>query len=144
MSVQLKAPARGATPIRCVDRASFDAQLQAAPATTRRWLQAVAFSGAPDSHALVPAADGSLLEVWAGVRAADFPWALAALPKALPAGRYWLHGDGLSIDTEAAAMSWELGSYSFDLYKPAKREPATLMLASSPEQENIRSPRMVI
>jgi leucyl aminopeptidase len=132
MTVQLKKPAAAATPIHAVDRASFEAHRQAAPAATQRWLKAVAFSGAPDSHVLVPAADGSLLEVWAGVRAADFPWALSALPKALPVGRYRLAEEGLALDEAAAAMSWELGGYGFDLYKPAKREAATLMLSSSP------------
>ncbi|MES1163797.1 MAG: leucyl aminopeptidase family protein, partial [Rhizobacter sp.] len=131
MTVLLKKPGAAATPIHAVDRASFTAHLKAAPAATRRWLQAVGFNGAPDTHALVPAADGRLLEVWAGVRGADFPWALAALPKALPPGRYRLADKGLAIDPQAAAMSWELGGYTFDLYKPAKREPATLLLASS-------------
>jgi len=135
MTVQLKKPAAGATPIHAVDRARFDADLKAASPATRRWLQAVAFTAAPDTFALVPGADGSLLEVWAGVRAADFPWALAALPKALPAGRYRLADEGLALDPASAAMSWELGSYSFDLYKPAKREPASLMLPSSPEAQ---------
>jgi leucyl aminopeptidase len=129
MTVHLKKSISGTTPIRVVDRFTFTAQLKAAPAATARWLQATGFSGAPDTHALVPAADGSLGEVWAGVRAPDFPWALAALPKALPVGRYALCADGLAVDATAAAMSWELGAYQFDLYKPAKREPASLVLA---------------
>lgn len=129
MTVHLKKSITGTTPIRVVDRSTFTAQLKAAPAATARWLHATGFHGAPDTHALVPAADGSLGEVWAGVRAADFPWALAALPKALPVGRYALSADGLAVDATAAAMSWELGAYQFDLYKPAKREPASLVLA---------------
>ena len=51
---------------------------------------------------------------------------------AKPAGRYRLGNAGLALADEAAAMSWELGSYGFDLYKPAAREPATLMLPASP------------
>ncbi|MDE2394643.1 MAG: leucyl aminopeptidase family protein [Burkholderiales bacterium] len=131
MTVLLRKPASGATPIHAVDRASLQADLEAAPAPTRRWLQAIGFSGAPDTQALVPAADGSLGEVWAGVASATSPWALAALPRALPPGRYRLAEEGLALDAESAALSWELGSYQFDLYKPAKREAATLMLASS-------------
>ena len=131
MTVQLKKPAASAIAVHAVDRTCFDAELKAAPATTRRWLQANNFSAAPDSHTLVPAADGSLLEVWAGVRSADHPWALAALPKSLPPGRYRLADSGLALDAQAAAMSWELGSYAFDLYKPARREAATLMLGDS-------------
>jgi leucyl aminopeptidase len=132
MTVLLKKPTAAATPILAVDRSCFDAQLKVAPAPTRRWLQALGFNGAPDTHALVPAADGGLLEVWAGVRGAAHPWALASLPRGLPAGRYRLAEGGLALDAEAAAMSWELGSYSFDVYKPAPREAATLMLPSSP------------
>jgi leucyl aminopeptidase len=131
MTVQLKKPAAGAVALHAVDRASFDEHLKAAPAATQRWLKATGFSGAPDSHALVPDADGSLREVWVGVRAASFPYPLSALPRSLPAGRYRLADEGLAIDAEAAAMSWELGSYQFDLYKPAARESATLMLPSS-------------
>jgi leucyl aminopeptidase len=80
---------------------------------------------------LLPAADGALQAVWAGVQDAAHPYALAALPKALPAGRYRLAEDGIGVMSEAAAMSWDLGSYSFDLYKPAAREPAVLMLPPS-------------
>ena len=128
MTVQLKKPTAGSTPIRLVDRDSFAEQRAAAPARVQRWLQASGFSGAPDRHVLVPNADGGLGEVWAGVRGAAHPWALAALPKALPAGRYRLADEGLVADPESAAMSWELGGYGFDLYKPKSREPATLML----------------
>jgi leucyl aminopeptidase len=131
MSVELKKPAAAATPLVVVDRDSLAARLKAAAPATRRWLQAIGFAGAPDTHALVPAADGGVAEVWAGVRGVTHPWALAALPRTLPVGRYRLADDGLAVDPEAAAHSWRLGSYTFDLYKPARREPATLMLAPS-------------
>jgi leucyl aminopeptidase len=128
MTVQLKKPTAGSTSIHAVDRHTFAKDLAAAPATTQRWLQATGFSGAPDTHVLVPAADGTLAEVWAGVRGAAHPWALAALPKALPPGRYRLADNGLAVDAEAAALSWELGGYAFDLYKPGARNLPVLML----------------
>lgn len=133
MTVQLAQKiAAGATPLVAVDRDSLAARLKAAPATTRRWLQSSGFSAAPDTHALVPAADGSVAEVWAGVRAADHPFVLAALPKTLPPGRYRLADAGLALDPTAAAMSWELGGYTFDAYKPARREPSVLALPDTP------------
>ena len=135
MTVLLKKPAPSATPIRLVDRAGLAAALAGEPEPVRRWLAALDFQGAPDSHALLPAADGSLQAVWAGVRDTRHPWALATLPKALPVGRYRLHADGLALDPEAAAFSWALGGYSFDRYKPAKRAPAELMLAPDPRAE---------
>ncbi|CAN5772301.1 leucyl aminopeptidase family protein [soil metagenome] len=130
MTVLSQKPSSAATPIHLVDRAGLDAAAASIPAATKRWLAAVGFTGAPDTHALVPRADGALGAVWAGVRDAAHPWALAALPKALPPGRYRLDDShGLTPDAEAAAFSWTLGAYQFDRYKPRKREAARLMLA---------------
>ena len=132
MTVHLAKPRRGSIPVHATDRTAFAAHAAALDPAARRWLQATGVTGAPDSHALLPAADGGLAAVWAGVRGADHPWALAALPKALPPGAYHLgEGKGLVLDPAAAALSWELGSYTFDLYKPARREPAQLHLAAS-------------
>jgi leucyl aminopeptidase len=128
MTVHLKKPGAGSTPIQPVDRASLPARLAEAAPATRQWLNAVDFKAAPDSHALVPGDDGRVQAVWAGVRDAADPFALAALPLALPPGRYCLAEGGLAIDAEAAAMSWALGSYVFDRYKPARRKAAELFL----------------
>ena len=131
MSVRLGPARKNSVPIHCVDRATFAALGDALDAPSRRWLQTTGFVGAGDSHALLPSSDGSLGSVWAGVRSASDPWALASLPKALPEGAYHLGDAGLTLDAAAAALSWELGSYQFDLYKPARREPAELTLAGS-------------
>ena len=130
MSVRLGPARKNSVPIHCVDRAAFAVLGDALDAPSRRWLQTTGFVGAGDSHALLPASDGSLGSVWAGVRSASDPWALASLPKLLPAGAYHLGDAGLALDAAAAALSWELGSYHFDLYTPARREPAELTLAS--------------
>jgi leucyl aminopeptidase len=129
MSVQLKKPNAAATPVHLVDRSSFAELTTRLPEPTRRWLATVGFTGAPDTHTLLPGADGTLQAVWAGVHAATHPFSLSALPRALPPGRYRLGDAGLLADAEAAALSWELGAYVFDLYKPAKRIAAELMLA---------------
>ena len=131
MTVQLDKPPRGSIPVHLTDRAQFATHTAKLDAAAQRWLQSVGFSGAPDTHALLPGADGRIAAVWAGVHAADHPWALATLPKALPVGAYHLGDAGLSADLAAAALSWELGGYVFDLYKPARRAPATLHLASN-------------
>jgi len=128
MTVHLKKPGAGSTPIHLVDRASLAARLADAAPATRQWLNAVDFKAAPDSHALLPGADGSLQAVWAGLRDASDPFALAALPMVLPPGRYRLADEGLPIDAEAAALSWALGGYVFDRYKPARRAAAELLL----------------
>jgi leucyl aminopeptidase len=131
MTVELAKPGRASVPIHVVDRASFSekaARLEPAP---RRWLESIGFAGAPDTHALLPGPDGRVAAIWAGVHSPTHPWALAALPKAIPAGRYHLGDQGLTVDPGAAALSWELGGYVFDLYRARRREPATLVLPPS-------------
>ncbi len=129
MTVQLSAPGRGSVPIHVTTAAGFSALAARHPAATRQWLKTLGFAGAADHHVLVPGADGKLQAVWAGVRSADDAWALAALPLALPEGSYHLADEALALDEAKAALSWELGAYQFDLYKPARREPARLHLA---------------
>jgi len=128
MSVTLKKANAAAVPVHLIDRAAFARCRAKLPAASRRWLATLGFDGAPDTHALLANAAGRLQAVWAGVRSAQHPFALASLPRALPPGRYRLGDAGLMADPEAAAMSWELGSYVFDLYKPARREAAVLVL----------------
>ena len=136
MTVQLHTtPPAKAIPITPVDSAGFAALAARLPAPTRAWLQTVGFTGAPDTHALVPDGQGRLGQVFAGAARADHPFALAALPTALPEGDYRLSGDGLAVAPEQAALSWELGAYEFDLYRARRRAPARLHLADGPDAQ---------
>ena len=135
MSVDFAKPGRQSVPIHATDREQFAAHAARLEPAARRWLQTTGFEGAPDTFALLPATDGGLAAVWAGVGGADHPWALAALPAALPEGRYHLGTAGLALDESAAALSWELGSYHFDLYKSRRRAPAQLHLAPSAQAQ---------
>ncbi|MDT9001985.1 leucyl aminopeptidase family protein [Paucibacter sp. APW11] len=128
MTVLLQSSVARATPIIALDRQAFQALAPQLPKPTQNWLATVGFVAAPDSFALVPGADGKLGQVFAGVAHAAHPFALAALPLALPAGRYYLSDEGLAISTEQAALSWELGAYQFDVYKRESRTPAELVL----------------
>ena len=131
MTVTLKKPAPACIPVHLTNQASFGRHAAALPAAARQWLATLGFSGAPDSFALLPDEQGRLQAVWAGVRSPDHPWALAALPRSLPPGRYRLGGDGLAPDDQAAALSWQLGAYAFTRYKAPKREAAELQLTAS-------------
>ena len=136
MTVQLHTtPPAKAIPITPVDSAGFAALAARLPAPTRAWLQTLGFTGAPDTHALVPDGQGRLGQVFAGAARADHPFALAALPTALPEGDYRLSGDGLAVAPEQAALSWELGAYEFDLYRARRRAPARLHLADGPDAQ---------
>jgi leucyl aminopeptidase len=136
MTVQLHTtPPAKAIPITVVDSAGFAALAARLPAATRAWLQTLGFTGAPDTHALVPDGHGRLGQVFAGAARADHPYVLAALPTALPEGEYRLSGDGLTVAPEQAALSWELGAYEFDLYRARRRAPARLHLADGPDAQ---------
>ena len=131
MTVRLAKPRKGSLPIHVVDRDRCAATAATLPASAQAWLKATGFAGAPDSFALVPGADGAPVAVLAGVRSGADPYALSHLPKALPEGAYHLAATpegGLALDDGTAALAWELGGYSFDLFKPARREPAELTL----------------
>lgn len=135
MTVQLKTNT-AAIAITVVDRSAFTTLAATLPTPTRHWLSALGFVGAPDSFALVPGPDGKLGQVFAGIHHVADPFALAALPQALPEGRYRLAtNEGLTLQAEAAALSWELGAYQFDLYKPRRRAPAELCLAPSADAQ---------
>ncbi|MFY8019350.1 MAG: leucyl aminopeptidase family protein [Inhella sp.] len=136
MTVTLsKKPAASATPIFCTSTATFAEDRKQLKPAHAAWLKSVGFLGKADTHVLLSDADGGLELVVAGVRGADEPYALAALPQALPLGRYRLHTGGLSLDPQAAALSWSLGDYVFDAYKARARAGAELVLTQCPEAE---------
>lgn len=136
MTVTLcKKPATSATPILCTSPSRWARDAEQLSAVQRAWLKAIGFAARADSHALLPGDDGQLALVVASVRGADEPYALASLPQALPAGRYRLLDSGLLIDPQMAALSWSLGDYQFDAYKPRGRTSAELLLVQSPESE---------
>ena len=135
MTLTLRKPGARSTPIQLVDRAGFAELSAKQPPARRAWMKANGFTGAPDTHVLCPDEQGGLAEVWAGVAGADHPFALAALPAALPEGSYKLGDAGIAVDAQAAAMSWALGSYAFDAYKPRRRVSAELELPTSAAAE---------
>ncbi|MBB5205253.1 leucyl aminopeptidase [Inhella inkyongensis] len=129
-----KIPA-SATPLLCTTATDWPSLRATLPKPTQRWLETLGFAGKPDTHALLPDDKGGIAQVIAGVRAVDDPYALAALPQALPTGRYRLSAEGADLDPQAAALSWSLGDYVFDAYKARGRVGAELVLVDGPEAQ---------
>ena len=117
-----------AVPIVATDSRRAPKLIESLSPAERRWAQAAAFDGAPDTFVTLPDAKGNIASVIAGVRDAADPWALAALPMKLPRGRYALAKSSLAIAPENAAFAWDLGGYQFTRYKRAKRKPADLQV----------------
>jgi leucyl aminopeptidase len=120
-----------ATPILATDAKQLPKLLASLTSAERRWAEANGFDGSSHSFCALPDAKGGVARVLAGVRGADDPWALAALPLKLPKGRYELGKGPAAIDPGAAAFAWDLGAYQFARYRKAKRKPAELQLDSS-------------
>lgn len=132
MTVALKKiiPAK-TTAITLVDKSGFAAFAAGLPATTRRWLDAIGFTGSADRHVLLPDDQGGMAQVIAGIDDGHDPFVLSALPGELPPGDYRLSSEGLQVAPCMAAMSWQLGAYVFDRYKPRRRAPAGLLMPTS-------------
>jgi leucyl aminopeptidase len=80
---------------------------------------------------VLPDGKGGIARVVAGVGSGDDPWALAALPKKLPRGRYELGKGPVAVAPQHAAFGWDLGAYEFTRYKKGKRKEAHLQLEAS-------------
>ena len=133
-----------AVPILATDIARLPKLLASLSPAERRWAEACGFDGAANSFAMLPDGKGNTARVIAGVRSADDPWALAALPLKLPRGRYSLGKGPVVIAPEKAAFAWDLGSYQFTRYKKAKRKAADLQLdATSKVKEALQMTQAV-
>jgi leucyl aminopeptidase len=121
-----------AVPIFATDAKRLPKFLATLSATERRWVEAAGFDAAPHAFALIPDARGGIARVLAGVRDADDPWSLAALPLKLPRARYSLGKGPVAIAPDKAAFAWDLGGYQFTRYRKARRKAADLQLEPSP------------
>ena len=124
-----------AVPILATDAKRLPKLVASLAAAERRWLEASQFDGSPNSVALLSDSKGAIARVIAGVRDADDPWALAALPMKLPRGRYALGKGPVTIAPEKAAFAWDLGGYQYTRYKKGKRKAADLQVDPSARVE---------
>ena len=126
-----------ATPILATDVKRLPKLMQSLAPAERKWAEASGFDGSANSFCLVGDGKGGIARVLAGVKDADDPWALAALPLKLPRARYALGKGAVAISPENAAFAWSLGSYQYTRYKKAKRKAADLQVEASARVEQM-------
>lgn len=114
-------------PLLPVNPASLNTVLERLGAMACAWANANAFRADAGSVCLLPQANGNLRAVLVGVTNSDDIYALATLPRRLPAGIYHLETDALLFDLQRAALGWGLGAYHYSRYR--KSAPATAELA---------------
>jgi len=110
-----------------VTAASLGGVLQQLETSERAWVDANNFCAEAGSICLLPKADGSLHAVLIGIASTSDIYALAGLPRRLPAGIYHLDTAGeVALNPQNAALGWALGAYHFARYKKAARVAAEL------------------
>lgn len=95
------------------------------------WLKANGFNAESGTFCLIPNAKGDVESVVVGLKDENDFWAAGALPKALPAGHYFI-AEGLQAELRhLIELSWGLGAYQFTRYKkPPEKPPAQLVINS--------------
>ncbi len=125
--------ARGnhARPVHAVRPAGLDDLLATLPAAQAQFLRAAGFAAKADELVLLPAAQGVAGAVL-GLGADRAPHAFGSLAFRLPEGAWYLQpGD---YQPAAAVLGFCLGAYRYTAFKPAKRQPATLLVPAGCER----------
>lgn len=120
----LDAPEAATVPLTALTEADLPGWLEGAEAATRRWVEAAGFTAKAGSHVLLPAADGGVGRVLAGLGDGTDPWAMAGLTTALPKGSYMLDPEPETDLASWCAFAWEMGAYGFTRYKSGAGESA--------------------
>ncbi len=132
-----------AIPVILVSKDTFSDWAQDAPKSTTAWLQANRFKPKPGKFVIVPAPDGAIDCVVAGIgTGTPGMWDVAQLATALPVGEYALHGvNGAphQADLDNLALGWVLGGYNFDNYIKREHLPARLHLSKDFNEKRIRA-----
>ncbi|MEM1417073.1 MAG: leucyl aminopeptidase family protein [Myxococcota bacterium] len=119
-------------PIHAIPAKRVGAFLARGEARWRRWAEGLAFRPKPGRHLLVPAADGAPEAVILALSEAPSPWDTAALPRALPKGRYAFAGEHDDARTESLVLGWALGAYEFTRYRSPRYGGRALVLPKGP------------
>ena len=137
MTFTLCDDADDAIPIEMVSEAGLEAWRAAQPPARAAWSASVGFKAEAHSPLLMPDADGGLESVVLGLGAGFELWSTAALPKALPPGRYRLEPEPEPAEADRAALGWALGSYSFGRYKDGEEASAELVWPRRAERQRV-------
>lgn len=99
--------------------------LKSQPAAVQRAVMVSGFRADENTHLLI--SEVPLVIAGLGAASATSPWQIAQLPFALPEGSYELDEKMLSAEQATQmAIGWQLGSYRFNEYRKALRQPARL------------------
>jgi leucyl aminopeptidase len=118
--------AAGTVPITPLAKDQLAGWLERAGPRERAWVKAAGFAAEKGKSLLVPAEDGGLARVVAGIDPEEPVWAFAGLAETLPPGAYRIDPEPPAEAATRAALGWALGTYAFERYKKRTRTPGRL------------------
>ncbi len=127
-----------ATPIVLVTSSNYSRATKKLSPLQIRWLEENAFSAKPGCLCAIPGDAGSVERYFVGIENIEDPFAIADLPRRLPAGEYALEGSGVRTNLESLAVGWGLGAYVFNRYKKNGVIKAKLKLPNSADHQRIQ------
>lgn len=130
-TVLLMAGAAAAIPLRIIATPAWDAEQGALPPPSRTWAEAQGFKAASASFLAVPDVQGGIAEVLVGLAPGEDGFALAKLARQLPKAVYAVKGAAPRF----MALAWGLEAYGFERYRPAKSQPAQLIVPAAEHEE---------
>ncbi len=113
-----------AIPIYLLTSGSLSDWLEHQTSVTRAWIEANGFEAREGQLLIIPNERNSPGHVVFGYDPENrvTPYPFASLSNALPEGDYTLEAVGFDLDPAHAALSWAMGTYTFDRYKNKKTE----------------------
>jgi leucyl aminopeptidase len=111
--------------ISVVTEATLSGWLGDKPDNLAAWFDATGFSGAADTHSLVPGPDGAIERVVVGIGEDRNSWSWAGLADRLPQGNYCFDTETISViggldKLERAVFGWAIGAYRFGNYRKSE------------------------
>lgn len=111
-------------PIVALTTTEVSGWLASQPDTTRHWVERHRFQAARDEVLAVPARNGHIAAILAGLGGDDIaavgPWYFAKIAAAVPSGRYRFDAPLPAAIADLAVLGWCLQQYRFDRYNSDK------------------------
>ncbi|HET9033005.1 MAG TPA: leucyl aminopeptidase family protein [Dokdonella sp.] len=122
------AQAASITPLVATDEKNFEALMARLGKGVAKLCNANDFHGENGRFLGIPGTDGEPSIMLVGCNASSGLFALASLPRRLPAADYALDSRGIALDPADAALGWALGAYHFSRYRKPTRQAARLVI----------------
>ena len=113
-------------PIELMTKTEYDEYIDTSLEFKATWLLSSNRSVKEGNHYLIPNSEGKLDQVIVIVDTDFSMWSIAALPRSLPAGDYYLSSKLSNEIRQRLTIGWGLGAYHYQKYKKITQENARL------------------